>query len=78
MQAADRAHRFSAAEVYLGDGAITPGLREGRLLGAKGIEESSAMVGKGLDYWLKHSGYRGGKGGHRELSHRPADRPGNS
>jgi hypothetical protein len=37
MQAADRAHGFGAADVRLGDGAITPGLRKYRLLGAEGI-----------------------------------------
>jgi hypothetical protein len=49
------AHGLGAAEVHLGDGAIAPGLAEGRLLGAEGIEKGAAVIAKRLEHQLEIS-----------------------
>jgi len=48
MEPSDRAHCFGAANVYLYDVPISPGLGEGKLLSAKGIQKRAAVVAKGL------------------------------
>ena len=55
MKPTDRARGFRAADVHLGDPAITPGLGKRRLLDAEGIEKRAAVIDERLAHQLKHA-----------------------
>jgi hypothetical protein len=55
MQAPDRAYRFAATEVHLGDTPLSPGFLEDGLGVTKGVEKGTAMVGEELSAQLQNA-----------------------